>query len=372
MKKEVQLNPINIIKIIATLCVFCLHTSLFSSQWGGFSFSSKNWLLQTPAWAAVWIFFFVSGYLNGGNFIGKEKKYQFSLKSIFDFYKKRLIKVILPTWLFIFVACLISQPEFIAQNPGVLIKILTLRYYNDPGCASIGATWYVFVLAQLYILTPIICFVINWIIEKAGYMKEAIAKLGIVTLCVLGFVYRFYMLKTGAEWTQQVYVPVYSNCDIYISGILLASVQKDREYNKTKYNFFISIALVLFVVTIIVNSAVYYKGNFDSKYIIFYQYFFPSIYIFILSIVLDMSCGWNICYKSHNIILKIIDKFTNISFEFYLVHSMVLYRISPYIKASTPNRYHLCLLGVAFVFSIILAIIFQNGHKEICSKFKNT
>ena len=363
-----EFNLINFIKIVATMCVFCLHTSLFSSSWGGFSFSSKTWFLQTPAWAAVWVFFFLSGYLNGNGFLSDKPKYNFDIRGVYNFYKRRFIKVVMPTWIFIMIACTISEPDFFAQYPMVIIKILTLRYYNDPACTSIGATWYVFVLAQLYILTPFICFFIKKILFKIYHNKKVVCLVGIIVCVFAGLIFRCYMHKVGADWSSKVYVPFYANLDIYISGILLAACKKERDYIEQKYNIYTIIASVLFIVLICVNIYIYYKGNTNNIYLELYQYIFPSIYIIILSFVIYLGCGWNVVYKSENLITKLMDSFAGISFEFYLIHSMVLYRIAPYIKVDSPNKFHIILLGLAFVISVLFAKLFQRGYKGINKK----
>lgn len=371
MIENKEIDPISIIKVIATICVYCLHTSIFSSQWGNFTFSNRTWILQTPAWGAVWIFIFLSGFLNGGNFLGEKRKYEFTFKSFGQFYVRRFLKIILPTWFFVIIAVVLSEPEFFAEYPEVIWRILTLRYYNSPSCVSIGVIWYVCILGQLYLVTPLLCWIINKILcvvsDKKVYF---IIILLIVISAFSGLGLRFYLYSRGVDWSSQVYVPFYCNLDIYISGILLSCIVKTKEYKKNTYHKSLITAIMIFIILIIVNSRCYYMGNTEARYILIYQYIFPTIYILIMSCVMYLISGWNVIYISHTVFGKMFACFADITFEFYLMHSMILYRVAPYLSTSTPNRFHIKLLLICFVMTTIMAIIFKYGYNGVVKKHR--
>lgn len=371
MIEKKEIDPINIIKVIATLCVFCLHSFIFSSQWGGFSFSNCTWFLQTPAWGAVWIFIFLAGFLNGGNFLGIKRKYQLTIKGFGEFYIRRFRKIILPTWIFVIVAGTLSEPEFFCEYPNVIWKILTLRYYNAPSCISIGNVWYVCILSQLYLLTPLLCLCI----DKILYVLQEKKVSGIIVLLILcafgGLCFRIYLYQKGVDWSSQVYVPFYCNLDIYLSGILLSCVTKIKEYEKRAYYKSTISALMIYFMVVLVNTRCYYLANTNIKYLSIYQYIFPTIYILTMSVVLYLLSGWNVTYKASTIYGKVLACFSNVTFEFYLVHSMVLYRISPYLNTRSEvlqyssNKFHLTLLIIGFIMSLFISIILKNGYKGI-------
>ena len=365
MKEYKQIEPINFIKIIATLCVFFLHTSIFSAQWGNFSFSEKTWFLKTPAWGAVWIFIFISGYLNGGSFLRNGKRtYTFKYNSILHFYMKRFLKVIIPMWIFVLVVCIVIEPETMFQNKDLIFRVLTLTYQNDPASNNIGAVWYICTLAWLYLLTPFICWIVHFILDRGK--KPAYKKIILYVLffasALLGFIYRIYMKNLGLDWSQ-IYVLFYCNLDIYISGILLSAIIREKKYDRFHYNVNVVLALVLFMGMLIANTWIYYMGgDTDIRYLEFYQWYFPTIYITVLGAVIYLVCGWDVAYKSKNLPAVMIEKFGKITFEFYLVHSMVLNCISPYISADTPLEYHISLLLAGFWASVAVAVLFKGGH----------
>lgn len=362
-----KVDPMNYVKVIATLCVFCLHTAIFSMQ-HGFTFTKEFFFFQTPAWGSVWIFFYLSGFMNGRNFIGYGAKYKMleSKKHAFYFYKRRFIKVLFPTWIFIFCALLVVETELLFQNLDIIYKILACRYYNVPASNIIGATWYVFVLVWLYLLTPWLCLLIEKIYQLIP--ERAHKKITLFTLCsiiVIGMIARLILFKKGVDWSSKVYVPVYMNLDIYISGVLMSKLVIEKEYIKDKFRKNILYGELLFALTIFVNILVYSWGNTRIEAMQFYQYIFPSIYICILCYYVYLCSGWNVKYDSLcriNILknpFRILDVFSNISFEFYLLHSMILCKISPYITASTPNRIHIKLLIVGFATTVVMSTIFK-------------
>lgn len=62
-------NEINMLKVAAMILVYFCHCYIVCNHTFGFEFEN-NWqmLLKTPAWAGVWIFVFVSGYLAENGF----------------------------------------------------------------------------------------------------------------------------------------------------------------------------------------------------------------------------------------------------------------------------------------------------------------
>lgn len=138
--KEERFNyadSFNFIRSLSVLCVFLLHVSIYTSQLG-FVYDKYTWPLKTPAWSAVWILFIISGFFIGKGFFNG--KYEYSISGILKFYIRRLLKVGVPTWIFIFITGTIVEPEFFYQNPNVISKILTFTYYNIPASNCIGAT----------------------------------------------------------------------------------------------------------------------------------------------------------------------------------------------------------------------------------------
>lgn len=370
MKDKNCVDPINIYRTIAVACVFALHTSIFS----GYVYNEKSWFLKTPAWSAVWLFYLLSGYLIGKGFYTNRYKQdgKYTLKSVLKFYYGRLIKVGLPTWIFSILSICILDPNFLLNNKQVIIKILTFTYFNNPSSNIIGATWYVSTLMWLYLFAPILIFLLEKIVNiltKFNHSQIYIMVLFIVVVCI-GMMNRLYQIKRGGDWSSSVYVPFYCNLDIYICGMILNFFRKIKSRNKVKNLKVFGIFMLIFL--IFVNARIYYLGAYDGIYMFVYQYIFPSVCIiiggFYLYIFGENKMVNYVPLSMKNIIrnpIRLIDLFAVISFEFYLVHSLVLNSIYTYIQATSPFRFHLKLMGLAFVISSLLAFVMNCANEKI-------
>lgn len=323
MKDKNLIDPINLLRVLAAFMVFCLHTSIFSGQ-RGFMFSRETWYLQTPAWGGVWIFFIISGYLIGKGFYSK--KFTCTIRGILYFYGTRFLKIGLPTLGFVGLCCILVKPDFLPENPHVLIRILTFTYDSNPGFDGVGATWYVSTLMQLYLITPLIYFILDKISIKFSSSKKSSFIFGITffVIVITGFICRQLALKNCWNWNREVYVPFYMNLDLYISGMLLNFIlPPKREILNIKNHIKKILITVIYITFIFFNTYVYYKG-----YLIIYQYVFPSIYIglTIAYLYIHESIDSGMLSKANSFCIQcvstFINWFANISFGFYLFHSL--------------------------------------------------
>ena len=199
-------DPINFLRTLGTLMVFGLHTYVFSSQ-RGFCYDNRTWFLQTPAWGGVWIFLFISGYLSGKGFY--MKKYQMNFKGICSYYWGRFFKVALPTLIYIYMCCVLIQPDFIKNNPIFISKILTLSYDGNPSFDAIGGTWYVSTLMGLYLVAPFLFLCLQFLADKIKEYKykNLLWIILLIIIASLGLIARLYLLNQGVDWSSRVYVP---------------------------------------------------------------------------------------------------------------------------------------------------------------------
>lgn len=361
-----KVNQVNIIKVIAALCVFILHASIYSNQYG-FVFNERNWVLKTPAWSAVWIFFILSGSLIGkGFYTGKYKENgQYTIKSILTFYLNRFIKVGIPTWIFSFFSTLFFEPEYLFNNTDAIFHVLTFTYKNIPASFIIGNTWYISTLMWLYLCTPFLMLVLEKIFSSVKGKNTYVL---ILYICVIisGLVLRLGLYKTGVDWSSKIYVPFYCNLDLYICGMLTNFIHISPPKKTFMYTM-----LLLLIGTIVINTRMYYRSDFNKVCLIMCQYIFPSIYICIVSPYMCHS----ICndFLSEKVTLKqllhnpfrFIDIFSNISFEFYLVQCVVFNEIAPCVKNNNVELMHFNLIVYSFVITFILSLLLHNGfHKK--------
>ena len=221
------MDRINLIRCIAVWMVFALHVSLFNGEnfYSGELFQEypTAFIFKTPAWAGVWVFFIISGYLNSKNFI--DLNFSINLHSIYNFYKKRLLKVFIPTAVFIFFCCVFIYPEFILNDKYIIFDFITLTYNGNPGVAGIGATWFVFTIMWLYILTPLLVTFLKYI-NKSYYLLVILTGLG------CGLIYRYIAYHNNFDWYNMVYTPFWANIDLYLTGLVIGFY---KNFNKIIY-----------------------------------------------------------------------------------------------------------------------------------------
>lgn len=348
------MDRINLLRVVAVWLVFALHASLFNGAnfQAGELFKEYWWtfIFKTPAWAGCWIFFILSGYLNAKTFINKVDS--LNNRNIMDYYQTRFTKILLPTIIFIFICALFVYPLFILENwKTLIIKFFSLTYNGNPGVDGIGATWFVFTVMWLYILTPIFIFFIRKLKNN-----KSILSFGIIIL-LLGLIYRLLAFHYSLNWYDMVYTPFFANLDLYISGILVAYIQKNIKFQiKQKYNSFVCLILVGFI---ILNSYIYS----NDLYMIVYMYIFPSLYILLISLYLFTA----VKSKSITKLGKVINFISYYSFEFYLFHSLILSKISPYVTGTTAFLGYVKLL----LFTIILTFMCSFGFKKMIINVEN-
>ncbi len=369
-------TAIDFLRILATLIVFMLHTTIFTTHyvdlWG--SKWPAVFIFKTPAWAGVWIFFILSGYLIGKGWVNQS--YKLTIKGASNFYLKRITKVLIPTWFFIFLCCVLVFPEFVLENPTVIVRFLTLTYNGNPGVDGVGATWYIFSIMQLYLIAPIIYFLLEKINKKSSNLLIIV----LVFIVIAGMLYRVMLFKIGADWSSLVYTPSFSNLDLFTSGFILSYITNNKTkitfanqlteiiIHKIKLSRLKSGSVILLMALIIINCWLYFTDQ-----IFIYQYILPSVYIFIVCFYLFVfEYCHSILGRSKFAAIDVI-KFgasnlmhflSNISFEFYLFHSLVLNRIIRAFTIISPIAFHVKVLIYAAIFTVILAY----GYSKIIKR----
>lgn len=279
------------------------------------------------------------------------------MKSICRYYKNKFFKIIIPTFSFILLCCVLVHPTFIKNNPIALLKFLTFSYNGIPGGHGIGATWYVFTLVPLYLLAPIFCF----IAVKSAQRKSLLFALSSFVF-LFGFAYRFFAIRFSLDWYSIVYTPFYANIDLFFGGILLS--QFAQRFGK-HFNLPIlkDISLFLLLAFILINSLLY-----ESYF--FYRVFCPSIYFLLSGFSLLAFSDERWIQKYDKQFEKVLAFFSSITFEFYLFHSLVLHTILPAFSEKNVVHLHIELLVIAFVLTSLLAIGFKRifENKKIIVK----
>ena len=339
---------IDFMKCVAMLCVVSLHVGIIAETVCGFEYSEKTWIFKTPAWSAVWIFFTLSGALNGISFYNE--KYTFDKKGLIQFYKSRIFKVLIPTLIYILLAVCLIDLKAVLDNPIVILKVLTLSYYNNPAITSIGATWYVFVLIKLYILAPLIAYFVHMLMDGRTIRRHVVV---IILIALIGCCFRILTYKLGIPWGM-IYVPWYMNLDLFVSGMVAAHSCKCCNSKKDNGLIKPTCGIVFFITLIVINIRIYYIADENVTAMFLYQYIFPTIWLMFVCVYFMMYID---CDFSQGFLIKGVEKLAQVSFYIYLVHSMVAQQIAPYIAIESVNKRYIVLLLITFLISLCLAVV---------------
>ena len=113
--------------------------------------------------------------------------------------------------------------------------------------------------------------------------------------------------------------------------------------------------MALFIL-ILFNTYIYAR----NIWLHFYMYFLPSIYLLSVCFYLHYFLGFLHDNGSKKWYFRIINYLSSISFEFYLFHSLILFKISKLVGGHNPLQQHFKLLIITIVITLICSIGFHN------------
>lgn len=379
-------NPINVLRVIACFMVLFLHAYISTSA-AGFSLYDYEhtlpwiFLLKTPAWAGVWIFFILSAYLAGrGFFTGR---YAYSARGFGKYYLKKVVRIILPVYAFILLVCTFVYPLFLKENPIAIHRLFLFQYMGAPGVDGIGALWYMSTVMPVYLLAPFVCLVLDQTLgrlcRKSPIVGKSVTAALLLILAAIGYMNRVNLLKNGFDWYNDVYVSVPANLDLFLGGFLLNFITlKDSPQKKLPKWARLTVkitSIVLLMLLIAYTSYLYFIGErYDIVMLDIYRYELPTAFLLIVCLYLfafdyeknEKQAPLTLRNFARNP-LRILDFLSDISFEIYMFHSLIYSRIqlcfAPY--ESIPEHLGFVLFGL--VLSCILGYGF---HKALAPKQK--
>lgn len=357
MEQQIEHSPqrifaLDALRVVAVYLTFVSHTYLFDRD--VFSLGKWSFPFAAPAWACMWVLFTLSGYLAGWGFASG--KYELNRKGIGAYYYGKLTKIWLPALVFIFVISALSYPDYLPGNTPVLWKFLFLTFRSDPAHSDIWHTWFVFDVMGLYLLTPMFCLVAKKMPRKA-----------IPPLCgavlALGLLFRLHMRDLGKDYVTEIYLPLYAQFDFFISGLLLSFYKESPEKsnkNSTGGGYKKRISVCLLMLTYLFGFLAVWEAEAHGKpalYNTVYSYYGPTMFaIATLLFISSFEGKEGVCPRW---LKKPVEMLAKYGFEFYLLHTSALIRLTPYIKGQNLFLRHVKILVYVFLVSLVLSIGYQ-------------
>ena len=357
-------DALNILRVAATMFVFLLHGRSYVA-----GIDDGFWLFtmfsNMPAWAGVWILFFLSGYLLQKGFLKNRypvfESGRLKPKALFGFYLKRFLKIAPAYYIYLLLFVVISGNDYFFSSPETALKILTFTFNGNGGISGVGHLWYISVAMWLYVLAPFLYYITDKI-KRTGSLAAAFA----ITV-ILGFALRNALWYTDLSWYTYNYTFLPCNIDIFFGGMLACSLT-DRIAKKEDLNIKLPLKIIsalLFAAVVVLNCYVYWKEIYRV-----YQYILPSAYILSGSFLLwcfdtdqrrREKPTWSAVKRNP---LRLIDRFSPITYAFYIFHicafryvENVLLLFAGYAELSLYLRYTI-FMGASFAISLLLGVLF--------------
>ena len=350
MKTKVRVDILDVLRFLATMFVFCLHGREFVPGLNERTDTFVGRYFYLPAWAGVWIFLFLSGFLfalamqnNRYGIINEKDGIDF--KNLGWFYLSRLIRFGGLYFFYLLLFELFSRGGFIIANPMVGLRAIFFCFDGNGGVSETGHLWYISTAVQLYVLMPFLYWGFHRLIKK--WPKTPL--IAFLVILAAGFAWRVATANTTIDWYTWIYAFSLSNLDLVCCGMLLAFLLP--VFSSSKPHKIISV--LLFTGLIVYNSYIYAIGD-----LYVYQRILPSVYV--------LLCAYLVLAFYRPVRgAGFFAFFSKYSYGFYIFHVVCLH-LAAAILAKTGwdlGPYG----GMAFVY--LLAFGFALGVSYFCTKY---
>ncbi len=338
MKKK-HIKIIDYVRVLSCIIILCYHLNLLS---GGY--------------LAVCTFFVLSGYLSIVSSFNSES---FSIRKYYiNKIKKIYIPLIIVTFISIALILLFTDFHYINLKPEVTSILLgynnywqlnaNLDYFVRSASSPFMHFWYIAILLQFDLVFPII-FKIYKKIED--FIPKFIFIFLVLLFSVLSYVYFCLTLKDGNIMTS--YYDTFTRIFSILFGVALGLFHK--YYHPLVISNRIFARIILFVyMAILIAMSFFVDSNISIIYIAMIISTFISMRL--------ISYAVNIDSDKTTILDKIINYFSKISYEVYLVQYPILFILQLY---NLNNYIYISLtIVLSFVISALLHFCLDIGKKK--------
>ncbi|WP_293314574.1 acyltransferase [Mycobacterium sp.] len=208
-----------LIRGLACGLVFVMHSGIAFGHDASFGHSRWAWILLSPAWLGMILFFTLSGYLMGKGFY--TGKYDLSQPGVALYLRNRFLRIFPLMFVVALLIAALNSPKLLAM-PQVAVRLSLFEYNGSLGTAAIAAFWSLSTEWQYYLLVPA-AFAIALAVSHR-FVSTRKVLLPVATLFVLGVgvLIREYMwTHHGAVgWAYYMLTPLISNIDVFLLGFL--------------------------------------------------------------------------------------------------------------------------------------------------------
>jgi peptidoglycan/LPS O-acetylase OafA/YrhL len=329
-----------------------------------------TFLIFPSAWAGVWIFFVLSGFLMGKGFYSL--RYKLDNEGIKNFFINRAIQIF-PLYFFsIILIAIFVHPEILKlSNIEYLLRLLTFTNDSELPININGALWTISTEVQFYLTVPFLMYLLMLLFKNGIDIKKVVFIL--LLLLVFGIVIRSSIYHIYDHdfsiWSKYIYKPFFANFDLFLFGMaanfiipLVSNSIKNYIYNKS--------ALLVLIMLIFFNSYMGYQAFVLNHFSYFFVAAMPSItaLLTIYLIVYIETIGIQKAIEKKIEKKKLIHYIGLLTFPIYIWHEPVLLQISKI----TDSKVYLLNVTVAIVMILIIAVASYFWIENAMNKSKKT
>ncbi|MBD2869226.1 acyltransferase [Paenibacillus arenilitoris] len=351
--KRPHLPELDLVRAFGIIAVVMIHatSSIVNNYDRASSFYPIYVFLNVFSKFAVPVFIFLSGFVLFYNYIDKP----FTARAIGEFYKKRLMKTVIPFLLFSFLYWGLTRlanygftdiRTFIGYfaNENFLEKLLTGKTYTH--------LYFVVIILQFYILAPLLLYAV----KRLPWLGKHIVWLGL--LVQWAFIYKLadvFELKNRGSYSFTYMLYFAAGAFIGIYYLKLADWIKISKQSATAGKITAwAVLWTLFLSASLTEVYVYYRYYLEGRFVLSPKLLelVNEVHCVAAGIALIQLSAW--IYAAWNrTIVKALIHIGAVSFGIYLIHPIVLYVYREIDAGGNPLIYHLWAAG-GFVLALCL------------------
>jgi peptidoglycan/LPS O-acetylase OafA/YrhL len=214
-----------LIRGLACGLVYIMHSGNAFKHDFSYSHSRWAWILESPAWLGMLLFFTLSGYLMGKGFY--TGKYDLSRQGVTLYLRNRFLRIFPLMFVVGLLVIILQAPQMLsAPQAGVKLLLFEFNYNGEAegdGSDTVGAFWSLSTEWQYYLLVPA-AFAIALAAARL-FTRTPKVLLPVATLLVLGVgvMNRHYVWTHhggAVTWSFYIFQTLFGNIDVFLLGFL--------------------------------------------------------------------------------------------------------------------------------------------------------
>jgi peptidoglycan/LPS O-acetylase OafA/YrhL len=210
------------IRGLACGLVFVMHSGIEFKHDFSYGNSRWAWVLESPAWLGMALFFTLSGYLMGKGFY--TGKYDLSRPGVTLYLRNRFVRIFPLMFVVGLLATIWQSPQILsAPQDGVRLLLFEFNGRRESPIPAVGAFWSLSTEWQYYLLVPAafaIALAASRLFTSTPKVLLPVATLLMLAVGVMNRNYVWTHHLGAVSWPAYIYPTLFGNIDVFLLGFL--------------------------------------------------------------------------------------------------------------------------------------------------------